>query len=321
VPKGARRARGREGSRLEATIVEVAMSRIEGGGGVEVAVPEWLRSEDERRRLRSIPDPVFFTDGSFVAEDGVRGLFEGPAVGTSSGAVVVVNASDWRSHPVCVWVFREAQGASSSAFDVESRMSCASADAVNYLSCLDGAGGRRIRSYTDCQSVVSRTAKGGFRSQAMRGHTPFMGHIGRRRKKSLDLLWTAAHPERRAGAWTFCDYGIHIADSAASGRRLMVEDFHGARDVVIHDREMVEAEWGVGMFGGWMWKEAGAALLRPLVGFFAVEEGGISSGEGQVQGGGGKGSGVGGDDVEVRSEGQRREGGTGQSGEVESDSF
>jgi hypothetical protein len=268
VPRGARRSKGRDGRRLEATVVEVVMSRVEEGVVGEAAVPEWLRSEDERRKLRSIPDPVFFTDGSFVVEDGVRGLFDGPAVGTSCGAVVAMNASDWRRHPVVVWVFREPQGASSSAFDVESRMSCASADAINYLSRLRGTGGR-IRSYTDCQSVVSRTEKGGFRSQAMRGHTPLMCHIGKRRKQSLDLQWTAAHPERRAGAWTFCDYGIHIADAAASGRRLGPEDFHGARDVTVHDREMVEAEWGVGRFGGWAWKEAGVILLRPLARFFS----------------------------------------------------
>ena len=178
VPAGVRWSRGREGSRLVADVVGVSrvtvVERGQRAGGVGLSL-SWV-GEEARARLEALPDPVIYTDGSFRVIDETLAMFEGASSGLGMGALVVINREEWRQHPVTAFRFGDATIGFSSAFDVESVMVSAAADLSGGLVC----GRREV--YTDCQSVVSRTDRGGFGKQSGRGHTVVMRHIYRARK-------------------------------------------------------------------------------------------------------------------------------------------
>ena len=166
--------------------VEVVEKSL-GAGGVGLDL-DWVGNE-ARMRIGALPDPVICTDGSFRVIDETLAMFEGSASGLGTGAIVVVNKDEWRRHPVTAFRFGDATIGFSSAFDVEAAMVSAASD----LSAGLGEGGRDV--HTDCQSVVSRTDRGGFSRQSGRGHTPVMRHIYRARKGGLRLHWVKSHPE------------------------------------------------------------------------------------------------------------------------------
>jgi hypothetical protein len=96
-----------------------------------------------------------------------------------------------------------------------------------------------------------------------------MKHISSLRYVTMDLEWTRSHPEKRNEAWTNRDYGIYLADLAASGKAVTRDLLKGATDVLLSARDMVQSEWGLQRFGGWYWERGGEVMRESIGSLFA----------------------------------------------------
>jgi len=166
-------------------------------------------SDEMARDIRSIPNPIIFSDGSFTQNRQLSGEI-GMDVGSSSsgaGVVIISQDPDWETLPQ-VGIHMNTSRYLTSSFLAELSGLCLSlAIRQDYLP--DG-----VTAISDCKGAISLVSF----SKPIHGRSGEALILqGRQRVKPLTVpIWHPSHPERRGGPKCIRDHGIMLADLYAN---------------------------------------------------------------------------------------------------------
>jgi len=113
---------------------------------------------------------------------------------------------------------------------------------------------------TDCQAVQSRTTEALSRRRRALGTKPqgiFYECLATENHRQRPIRWARSHPERRTqgrNKWTYNDYGIYIADAAASGEWSTIDNILGDTNYSVVTIEITHLIDEFLTAGQWQWR-------------------------------------------------------------------
>ena len=113
---------------------------------------------------------------------------------------------------------------------------------------------------TDCQAVQTRTTEALSRRRRALGTKPqgiFYECLATGNHRQRPIRWVRSHPERRTqdrNNWTYNDYGIYIADAAASGEWSAIDKILGGTNYSVVTTEITHLIDEFLTAGQWQWR-------------------------------------------------------------------
>ena len=211
---------------------------------------------------------ALFTDGSFSIRDLpyeaiLTSEHERRQHGSASAAIVAPGPpTTWRTQPLIALRLTHSSvlPLGTSSYTTETLALCLAVLLAQHLS-----PDRIINPiYSDCKAAIATV------SAAI---TPLAGKRAAQRQNLLisairrfgpaRITWTRGHPERVTPAdadWTYTDWGIHLADAAASPGTPPLHHIHAAAPVVIHSMPLLDALKQLTPPATWHWLDTTSAL-------------------------------------------------------------